>query len=141
VPITITDVDQGRGNLIRGEGQIHGEEYVRVMRQHLTKPASQFKKYRYSLFELTAVSAVDVPAKDVHVVARLCRDAAHVNPDAVVAIVVGENDLAFGLSRMWQLSLGDAAWEVQVFRDTDDALAWITDRAAEKFGLTELTFA
>jgi hypothetical protein len=64
-----------------------------------------------------------------------------VNPDAVVAIVVGENDLAFGLARMWQLSLGNAVWAVQVFRDRDDALAWITDRTAEKFGLTELTFA
>jgi hypothetical protein len=62
MPITITDVDQGRGNLIRGAGQIHGEEYARVMCPHVTKPASQFKESRYSLFELTAVSAVDVPS-------------------------------------------------------------------------------
>ena len=41
--------------------------------------------------------------------------------------VVVDSDLAFGTIRMFQTRRGEVAGEIRVFRDVDEARAWLTD--------------
>lgn len=45
-------------------------------------------------------------------------------PVSRMAIVTGA-EVAYGLARMFQILADDASYEVTVFRDVDDAVAWL----------------
>ena len=139
MPIEIRDLDGGIGNIILGSGVLTGEEYKNAIKTHLSQDRVKFKKYRYCLSDYTEVAKVDVPSSDIELVARLCKEAAVVNPEAVVANVA-EKDIAFGLSRMWEILIDETNWEVMVFRKRGDAEAWIKEKVKEKYGIVDLTF-
>jgi hypothetical protein len=138
MPIEIRDLDEGRGNLIIGSGTVTSEEYLTTHKAHLTQAEDKFRKYRYSLCDYTTVTKVEISSKDVQLIAKLSKDAAAVNPDAVVA-VVADRDVIYGLSRMWQISSDGTQWEIRVFKSTDDAKKWIVERVKERFGIDDLT--
>lgn len=45
--------------------------------------------------------------------------------DARVAMVAG-SDVTFGMFRMWQLQRESLGYDVRVFRNLDDAMAWVS---------------
>ena len=139
MPIEIKDLDGGRGNLIVGKEVLTGEEYVRALEDHLTGDKEKFKKYRYSLSDYTAVTEVEIPSGDIELMAEMCMKAAAVNPDAVVALIT-DDDLLYGLSRMWEILIDNTSWETMVFRNRKDAFAWVEKRVKEKHGIDDLTF-
>ena len=139
MPIEIMDLDSGIGNIILGSGVLTAEEYKNAIKTNLSQDSEKFKKSRYCLSDFTEVAKVDVPSSDIELVARLCKDAAVVNPEAVVASVA-EKDIAFGLSMMWEILIDETNWEVMVFRKGGDAEAWIKEIVKEKYGIIELTF-
>jgi hypothetical protein len=137
--IEIRDVDGGLGNIIIGRGIIIDEEYVDALKEHLTQDENKFKKYRYSLSDYTATAEIDIATKSVDLIAHYCRKASIVNPEAVVAIITNE-DLIYGLARMWEILIDETDWETMVFRNRKDAEAWIRERVKEKYGIEDLTF-
>jgi hypothetical protein len=62
-----------------------------------------------------------------------------VNPKPVVALVA-DQDLIFGLARMWELLIDAAERETMVFRKREDAEAWITQKVKEKYGIDDVKF-
>ena len=140
MPIEIKDLDDGMGVSIIGRGVVTEEEYVDTLKKHLTQDKNKFKKYRYSISDYTAATKEKVPTKAINLIAQLCKEAALVNPDAVVA-VVADKDITYGLSRMWEFFLGEIIWEVMVFRSRHDAETWVKKRVNEKFGINDLTMA
>ena len=139
MPMEIGDLDGGLGNLIIGRGVVTEEELVDALKGHLTQDKEKFKKYRYSLTDYTATTELDIPTKAVDLIAELSKSASIVNPEAIVAIVA-EEDLVYGLSRMYELLLDETGWEIMVFRNREDAKAWIKQRVKEKYGINDLTF-
>ena len=121
-----------------GRGILASEEYLSVLRDHLTADKEKFKRYRYSLSDYTAVTKVEVSADDVRLIAKLSVYASNLNPELVVAIVA-DRDVSYGLSRLWQLSTDESEWEILVFRSRDDAEAWLRERCRERFGIDDLT--
>ena len=140
MPIEINDWDAGLGNIIHGQGIVSEQELIDVLRKHLTQDKEKFKKYRYSLCDLTAVTKLDVTIKTVEAVANLCIQAANVNPDPVVAFV-GERDHVFGLMRMHEINISGTDWETMVFRSKKEAVGWIKEQVKEKFGIVDLSFS
>ena len=69
----------------------------------------KFSKYRYSLIDYTAVTKVDVGSEFI---ADFCIAASKVNPDPILAFAA-EDDLIFGLSRMYESFVYQTDW---VFR-------------------------
>ena len=110
-----------------------------MLKKHLTQDKEKFRKFRYSLSDLTAVSKVEVPTKAIELIAEFCRSAAIVNPKAVVA-AVADQDLIYGLARMLEILRDETDWENEVFRNREDAEAWIRERVKEKYGIDNLTF-
>ena len=138
--IQVTDVDDGLGNEIVLSGVINESEFVESLNRHLNNDPEKFKKYRFSLTDLSDVSELNLSSDAIREHSSACIRAAGVNPDAIVA-VVAPNDLGYGLSRMWEiLSSDEIAWEINVFRNKEEARMWIKERAKKKWSLTDITF-
>ena len=140
MPIEIIDLDEGRGNVIIGSGILTGEEYIDELKGHLAQDEEKLKAYLYSLTDYTAVTKVEeAPASVVRLSSELCKRAATINPDVSVAIVA-DNDLLFGLSRMWEMLMDTTGWETKVFKARETAEIWIAKKLKEKFEIEHLTF-
>ena len=139
MPIKIIDLDDGRGNMLMGSGIFAGQEYADALKIHLEQDKEKFKKYKYSLMDLTAVTeAREWPNSVIDQAVFLCKQASKINLDAVVAIVADE-DFLFGLSRMWELLMDETDWDIMVFRTRVAAEAWIKKRVKDKFGIEDLS--
>jgi hypothetical protein len=137
MPVEVTDLDGGLGNLIVGWGEVTEREYVEALTRHFKQDEDKFSKYRYSLSDYSAVTSVKVPTSAIAKMMRLATVPAASNPDAVVAIVA-PHDLIYGLSRMSQKLLQWTSWETAVFRSRDDAEEWIRTRVEARYGIADL---
>ncbi len=140
MPMEIKDVDGGLGNLITGHGVVRGQEYLNLLEDHFSQDPRKFKKYLYSLCDLTQVSKLEVDSNDIELAAKMSRQASEINLKAVVA-VASDKDITFGMSRMWEILFDEKNWEVMVFRNREDAEKWIRSRVKEKNGIDGLTMA
>ena len=140
MPIEIIDLDEGRGNVIIGSGILTGEEYIDELKGHLAQDEEKLKSYLYSLTDYTAVTMVEeAPTSVIRLSSELCKRAEAINPDVIVAIVA-DNDLLFGLSRMWEILMDTTGWETKVFKARETAEMWIAKRLKERFGAEHLAF-
>ena len=139
MPVEIKDLDDGVGVIITGWGILTEEEWIDSLAKHLTQDKDKFKKYRYSLSDYTAVTETKISNNAINVIATYCEDASEVNPKPVV-VIVADQDILFGLSRMWELLVDSTDWETMVFRNRDDAEAWISEKVKEKYGIDDLKF-
>jgi hypothetical protein len=138
--IEIRDTDGGLGNIITCRDVVQEEEYIDAIKKHLTQDAKKFRKYRYSLTDLTATTDFDLSTEAVNQVVEYNYTASLVNPDAIVA-VAAKQELVFGLARMWEMLSYKTPWEKKIFRNRDEAEAWIRERVKEKYGIEDLTFS
>jgi hypothetical protein len=139
MPIEIRDLNGGVGVAITGRGVITEKVYVDALTKHLTQDIHKFKQYRYCLTDWTAVSKVEIPTSAIERIAKLSKNVALVNPEAVIATVAGQ-DIMYGLSRMAQALRDGTDWENEVFRNRQDAEAWLKERVKEKYGIDDPTF-
>jgi hypothetical protein len=144
MPIETKELDGGIGDLISGKGLFTGKEYVEAfktrLRQIKRKIKNKVKMHKYTLIDYTAVTGVEVSSQAIIQVAELCKDAAKVKHDSIVA-VVATKDFEYGLSRMSQTLMDETKWEHEVFRSRTDAELWIKKRVKEKYGIENLTIS
>ena len=140
MPIQIEDLDNRIGNLIRLTGSVDEDEYFAAIRPHLEQEPNKFAKYRFSISDYSQVTELTIPSSAVKRLADLCKVSAQTNPEVLIA-TVAQGDLAFGVSRMWEMLIDEVeGWEPRVFRSMPDAQDWINLRVHARFGLTGLTF-
>lgn len=113
------------GVLILASGTLRGEDLMRSADEIY----GQFggKSPRYQLVDLTDVDDLQVSASHIRILADKDRTAGELSPGALIA-VVGPQDLAYGLARMWQAYTGSAIGS-GVFRDRESAEAWLREHA------------
>ena len=140
MPLEIKDCDGGLGNIIEGRGFVRDQEIIDFFKGHLTQDKEKFIKYRYSLADYTAATKTDVSNESVNFIAELCVEASKVNPDPIVA-VAANNDLFYGLARMYEALIYRTEWETMVFRSRKEAVEWIKKKAKDKFDIDDLTFS
>ena len=140
IPVDIKDSDGGLGNYISVTGVASSEEFVDVFKKHLEQDEEKFKKYLYSLCDYTGIRQFDLSNPMIQQLADMSVRAMEINPDAIVALVA-DQDLYFGLSRMFEALVFDAGWETNVFGSKEEAVEWIRERVNDKFGIDNLTFS
>ena len=140
MPIEMRDVADGVGVIITGRGMIAERQWLDSYIEHLTQDENKFRIYRYSLADYTAATDIDVSNDAIHTIVEYCRRASKINPKPIVAIVANQ-DLAFGLARMWEILVDAVDWETMVFRKREDAEAWIEKQVKEKYGLDNPIFS
>ena len=136
--IEIKDVDNGLGNVILMKGVITESEFVGKMQRHLNQDPETYKRYRFSLTDISETTEINLSTDAIVEHSRACIRSAHINPDAVVA-VVAPKDLGFGLSRMWEILCEEIFWETNVFRTREEARKWIRKCVKQRWGITDLT--
>ena len=139
MPIETRDLNGGLGVFFAGHGVITEKEYLDVFTKHLKQDDQKLRKYRYSFSDWTAVSKADISTKAVNLVASLCINAAEINPDIVLASVADQESM-YGLTRMAQTLRDKTNWENEVFRNRQDAEAWIKARLKDKYGIDNPIF-
>ena len=138
--VEIRDLDNGLGNIIIGREIVNEEELVDALKNHLTQDNDKLKKYKYSLTDYTGGTKFEVSTQKVEQIAKICESSSIANSEAIVA-VVAEQDFMFGIARMWELLSDGTNWETMVFRNREEAEAWIKERVKQKYGIDDLTFS
>ena len=143
MPMKVTDVDGGVGNIITAWGALSENEILDFYEAHFGQEVEKFKKYRYSLTDWSAVTKLymssDAVRRVVKRIADLSRASMKTNPDAIVATVASQ-DQVFGLTRMWEVFVDDAKWETMAFRNVTAAKEWIRERVEDKYGISHISF-
>ena len=140
MPLEIKYLDDGLGVLFIGEGIVTGKDIISSNNQ-IFSSEEKMKKNKYALIDYSKITQFEVSTSEVEIIASQDRKASEYIPDGVVA-VVAKKDLVFGINRMWEIIVENTGlqWEIMVFRDRDDAEAWIKEKVKEKFGIDDLTF-
>ena len=139
MPIEIKKVNDGIGVIITGHWFMTDREYVETLRKHLTQDQEQFKKYRYSMADFTAITGTDVSTDSIKLISKLCINASRVNPAVLVATVV-VGDLYYGLARMSDALRFDASWEEMIFDNREKAENWLREGVKRKYGIDDIKF-
>ena len=113
----------GLGVLLRGEGVLTGAEIIAASAEH-HRLEERARKLRYGFVDFSQVSELRATAAEVQAIADEDRKTAALNADIVVA-VIAPLDHAFGVSRMWETLMDATGWTTRIFRDRDEALAWL----------------
>lgn len=140
MPITITDLDNGLGNIIKGTGKVTGEEYCDVLNDHLSQPAEKMKRYIYSIADFTETAYVTVTLENVRTIAQKSLEIAALNPDVTVVITANE-EVSLLLAELWQLFIEESGWDIHIFKSREELDDWMTHVFAEKCKKHRLSFA
>lgn len=138
--VEIRDSDNGLGNIIIGREIVKEEELFDALKKHLTQDSDQLKKYKYSLTDYTGGTKFEVSTQKVEQIAKFCESSYIANSKAIVA-VAAKQDFMFGMTRMWEMLSDGTNWEIMVFRNREEAEAWIKERVKQKYGIDNLTFS
>ena len=101
-----------------GTGSIRDEDLVRHARTLRADPL--FAPDMRQLVDLRFSSAADLTVPGLREIAQ-----AHTFGAGSRRAIVASDDLAFGLARMYEMLRDDGQDQVQVFRDLDEAIAWL----------------
>ncbi len=130
MPIEIQYRIKGIGVEMIGKGRVTGKEICDTLNEIYS--SELFSRQKYQIWNLTDIKDLDFPRNDFDRMVQLDSKASQTNPNIVIA-VVGEQDLTFGISRMWEtyLEFEETGFETKTFRKREDADAWISNKTKE----------
>ena len=136
MPVQIKLSDHGLGFLLVASGVVTGEEILEGIQRRDTS-VERVQKYLYGIADYTKIDELQVTSDHVGQIARIDEFTAKINPNVNLAIAASK-DIAYGMSRMFEIFADKAAWNINVFRTLEEAQAWV--RAETKSRVTgELT--
>ncbi|MBN2081396.1 hypothetical protein JW859_04220 [bacterium] len=128
MPVEVAFTPDGAGAIVIGTGMVTSQELLSGDKQ-VYFPEERLRRLKYMLNDYRRTTSTSVTESDLVTSIQNDMAAAKINPGLVVA-VVAEEDLIFGMSRMWE-TLADV-YEVQfktyTTRSLDDAKAWIKEQ-------------
>jgi len=139
MPFETKELDHGLGSLVIATGEISEEEYLSFYRALLTSGTEVPQKQLYNIPDYTAVTKAEISPKAIERIAQLSIQSSTENSFTITAVIANQ-DLIFGLARMWENMASQATWDINVFRNRNDAEAWILERAKANDITDELTF-
>jgi hypothetical protein len=139
MPMEVIDLDEGQGSIFVGNGILTSEEYLNTLETHLQQDTEKYKKYKYSIFDLSDVTElVNITTDNVRTASDMCKQSAQINPFMVIAIIADEGEF-FGLSRMWEILMSETSWDIMVFKTRDAAETWLTEQVKKQFEIVNPT--
>ncbi len=112
-----------------GKGVVSGEELYNTA--NVVYSGDTLLKQKYLLINFVHLENLDVSTEDIVKLANQDIAASKTNPNILIAIV-GEQDVVFGLARMWEAHVYESAFETMVFREREEAVAWINKKIDER---------
>lgn len=130
-------LDDGRGSLVVGVGEVTEEEVLEAYRGYFQP--DHVRRRLYVLADFTRITAITARSQIAAELARMGQATAEHNPRDGVVAVVGASDLAFGMARMWEAHVDERltsiGWSTRATRDLDEAVRWIAEAMRARHGL------
>ena len=139
MPVIITELDDGYGNLIKGEGFVTGEEFFNALTKHVSKPKEQLEKYLYSISDYTEIKDSDVALEYLYKSALIMNDFSKINSDILIGIAASD-PIAYNLAKLWSFVANITGWEIGVFRKRKDLDLWLNNKLNKKDSVLKLNF-
>jgi hypothetical protein len=130
-------VQDGLGVYFRCRGDVNVQQFADA-NQQLMAANAKTKKLKFAIVDLAGMNPMYVASSEMEQIVQQDRQIAALLPDGVIVALVAEQNVVYGLARMWEAFAAGINWETQSFRAEDDAKAWIRTRLKEKFKI-ELT--
>jgi hypothetical protein len=121
MPVTV-EKRSDNGLVLLYSGVLTGEEVINVKRTLITE---QNRGLRYLIVDTTATNEIHISGAELRGIAEENKRLAAIAEPGMLAAVAAPQDLAFGLSRMWEVIASDTGWRTSVFRSRAEADAWI----------------
>jgi hypothetical protein len=130
MPVELVSLHGGIGVLFICSGDVTAKDILDA--KVLLLASSIRETCKYAIVDLASVSNLEISASEVRDLADVDkRVAGQVRPGLIVSIVAPTN-LAFDLSRMWQVL--SEVWETVIVRTGKEAEAWIRQKFQAGFG-------
>ena len=125
MPIEIQYTEDKLGVVFCAVGKVTGQDIL--AKQNEIYQSDRFPRLRYWIVDRSRCTAYNVNADEVIQMAANDNQAAQINPNLLMALI-SENDLQFGVSRMFELQLDEERFDTMVFRSREAAHAWIKEK-------------
>ena len=125
-------VQEGLGVYFRCHGEVNVQQFEDANRQ-LIAANSNTKKLKFALIDLAGMDPMYVAPSEMERIVGQNHQIAALLPGGMIVALVAEQNVVYGLARMWEAFVAGINWETQSFRAEDDAKAWIRARLKEKF--------
>lgn len=130
MPFDFYTLQNGTGRLWVGRGAIVGRDLI--ARNEYILRNKTYEGVRWLLIDQSATTSIDLSAEEVQTIRHQDDMLAAVLPELVTAVVV-PSDLAFGMTRMWEMLTERPGWSVRAFRTRTDAEAWLREEVRRLF--------
>ncbi|HVM81393.1 MAG TPA: hypothetical protein VMU06_20395 [Stellaceae bacterium] len=127
-------LNEGRGVVYTASGRLTGAEMV-AAHARVNTPALAERPVFYAFLDLDNITSADISVNELRDIAdQAIRTSRYTSVKRVIAIYA-KDDLPFALGRMWQVFVGQTGYECGVFRERLEAVRWVRQRVAERFGI------
>jgi hypothetical protein len=134
MPLKVEYLDERRGVLAEASGELTGDELLTGMADVNSLDLAE-RPILYTFFDFNGATGVNISTIQIRAAADLAiRGSGRQSISRVVAIYA-KNDLPFALARMWEVFVNQTGWETYVFRARSDAVIWVRERVAARFGI------
>ena len=111
-----------KGLVLSYSGILTGQEIVDVKRTLITE---QNRGLRYLIIDTTATDEIHISPSEIRRIVEENMRLAAITEPGMLAAVAAPQDLAFGLSRMWEVISSGTGWRTKVFHSMAEADSWI----------------
>lgn len=122
MPLTIELLEDGEGIQVSATGDVNGRQIIEANEEIFA--SNPLSGRRYQIIDYTGAESYDVSTSEIQTLAKQDLAAWDRKPDMIIAIV-SEDDLVYGISRMWEGFIGAKSSNTGVFRTVGEARAWI----------------
>jgi hypothetical protein len=111
------------GVVLDAEGIVTGEQLFECNRT-IYATDEKSAKLKYQICDFTKAVKFEISTSELRGIASQDQKAAALNPNMPI-VIVGAEDLFYGLAWMWEVYVSEAPFETAVFRELEEAEAWL----------------
>ena len=123
--INLKFIDDKQGIYVTLEGKVTLEDFKVGASEAYSEENIQTQNYQ--IIDFTNCSSFDLSSSDMQEIARIDKEASEKNPNIKIAIIA-PTDVAFGMSRVYEAYTDETGFDTMVFRNSEDAEAWIQEK-------------
>ncbi len=139
--ITVQEIANRSGLFVSCSGDLDAKDLYEAQKG-LKDRFPGMGEWYFSLTDLSGVGQLKVEAADFDLLVELHRKLAQFTRPGLPVAVIARTELAYGVSRMWQIASESTGWESKVFRERAPAEAWLRHRVLSlyQYELPDLGF-
>lgn len=123
MPTSADFLQNGEWLRIRGWGILTGEEMISAIASLETVPDA-FRQAKFCTVELEEVTELRLTTEHIRSIVDIDLRLVVVNPSVCIAVIAPRIEV-FGMARVWQALADPTGWPTGVFRDAQEARAWL----------------